>query len=303
MRSSPGTERRTARAQVWLGTLVEIALPAREATDARFAAAFAAVAHVHRKMSAHDSASDLARICRGAHLAPVTVDGHTYAVLEIARTLHEATDGAFDVAIAPVLARAGLLPARAAPHARGAGMDAIRLLPGRRVQAAAPLALDLGGIAKGYGVDLAVAALQATGVRSGVVNAGGDLRAFGANDWLPVNVRHPVDPTRIVPLLELCDAAVATSADYFGDARGCLVDPRDGRLRQFTGSVTVVAPTCALADTLTKAVALAPAKSHALLARYGAHAFRLDSRDGRLVAATTCPTATAHVRLLPEKAA
>ena len=115
------------RAQVWLGTLVEVALPDADATEAWFAAAFASVAHVHRKMSAHDSGSDLARIARIAHLRAVTVDPDTHAVLRLAQTLFYESRGAFDVTVAPVLGRRGLLPARAAARRANCGMEALHL--------------------------------------------------------------------------------------------------------------------------------------------------------------------------------
>ena len=119
-----------AQAQVWLGTLVEVALPAAESSDTCFAVAFAAIAHVHRVMSAHDASSDLARIAREAHRATVTVDAGTYAVLQLAQQLFRESGGTLDVAIAPLLARHGLLPPGAAgnTHDSGApcgGMDAL----------------------------------------------------------------------------------------------------------------------------------------------------------------------------------
>jgi thiamine biosynthesis lipoprotein len=297
-----------ARAQVWLGTLVEVALPATDASDSCFTAAFAQIAHAHRTMSAHDASSDLARIARDAHHATVPVDAGTYAVLRLAQQLFRESGGTFDVAIPPLPSPDEPLPASAAGcmHDSGApcgGMDALHLEPGLGVRATAPLALDLGGIAKGYAVDRAVDAMRATGARAGLVNAGGDLRVFGTDNWMAVRVRHPEAPAHALQLFEVRNAAVATSADYFrDDARG-LVDPRTRSLRPFSGSVTVVAPTCALADALTKIVALQPAESAALLARHGAHAFTIGGEGPRsgphraTTCATTCAATTANLRL------
>ena len=298
MPSSPAADRWITRAQVWLGTLVEIALHVATARDAYFAVAFAAIAHVHRKMSAHDPASDLACIARDAHRRAVVVDPETYAVLQLAQALSCESHGLFDVTVAPLLARYGLLPASAAGKGTHCGrMRALQLESGYRVRANVPVALDLGGIAKGYAVDRAVTALRAAGAGAGLVNAGGDLRWFGSDSWMPVRVRHPTNPTVAVSLFEVRDAGVATSADYFRGAIGGLVDPRSRRLRSLGGSVTVVAPTCALADALTKVVALDHAGAATILARHGAHAFHLDVQDGGVHARTTCPAFTAHVRL------
>lgn len=304
MPSSPVAERWAARAQVWLGTLVEIALPSAEATEARFAAAFSAIAHIHHKMSAHDPKSDLARIARDAHRRALVVDPETYAVLELAQALAGESCGLFDVSVAPVLARRRLLPARAAPHATRCGcMAALRLEPGFRVRADAPVALDLGGIAKGHAVDRAVAVLRGFGASTGHVNAGGDLRVFGSGAWLPVRVRHPLHPSVALTLFDVQEAAVATSADYFRGTASALVDPRAHDTRPFGGSATVIAPTCILADALTKVVALEPAQAAAILARHGAHAFHLEAGDDGLRGSTTCTGSTAHLRLPPALAA
>ena len=289
-----------ARAQVGLGTLVEVALPARFASDACFSAAFAAIAQVHRTMSAHDQTSDLARIARDAHLRTVVVDAETYSVLALAKDLCRESDGAFDITIAPLLARRGLLPLSATGKDAQCGrMDALRLGPGFAVRATDPISLDLGGIAKGFAVDRAVDALRAAGALTGLVNAGGDLRAFGADAWMPVHVRHPGSAAHALQIFDIRDAAVATSADYFRTAQGALVEPRAQSVHPFSGSVTVVAPTCVLADALTKIVALRPEKSAALLARYGAHAFTIDLHrpQAGVQVATTFVGTTANLRL------
>lgn len=249
------------RAQVWLGTLVEVALPADQASDRRFDAAFAAVAAVHRRLHPQLRGSDLRRIARQAHRQVLRVDRGTHQLLALAQRLWRDSGGLFDPS----------LPARG-----GARLDALRLLPAQRVRARAPLQLDLGGIAKGHAVDRAVAALRAQGCRSGVVNAGGDLRHFGPG-WQPVRVRLPHAPAMAPVLFELRDAAAATSADTYRRPGQGLLDRRMRRQRSFGGSVTVVAPTCALADALTKIVALRPQPALRLLRRHRAHALCIDA--------------------------
>ena len=137
-------------------------------------------------------------------------------------------------------------------------------------------------------------ALRAAGVRSGRVNAGGDLRVFG-NMWMPVRVRHPAAPALTLHVFDVRDAAVATSADYFSGTHSALVDPRTQSPRPFAGSLTVGAPTCAIADALTKIVALRPTVSAAILARHGAQAFALNAEGTHF--ATTCAASTRHVRM------
>lgn len=292
-----------ARAQPWLGTLVEVALPRADATEARFAAAFARMAHVHRCMSAQDPGSDLARIARDAHRRTIPVDADTCAVLSQAAQLARATAGLFDVTVGATLAHHGHLPGRGDRGAAPCGaMGALHLVGDHRVRTSAPLVIDLGGIAKGYAVDCAVSALRDAGASAGIVNAGGDLRVFG-DHWQPIRVRLPASPGTVLHLFDVRDAAVATSADYFQGTRRALVDPRTGALRNFGESVTVVAQSCMLADALTKIVALDPAGTLTVLTHHGAQAVRIDTDATAPQCMATFSAPIRHVRLPSRRAA
>jgi thiamine biosynthesis lipoprotein len=134
--------------------------------------------------------------------------------------------------------------------------------------AACGYALD--GIAKGFAVDRAVEALQHAGVRDGVVNAGGDLRVFGAV-FEDVYVRPPRCPDRLIHIGRVRDAAVATSAATQ------VVDPRLRRRAPRSAGATVIAADCITADALTKPCLLEPDRAHQLAARFCAHALMLDA--------------------------
>lgn len=229
------------RAQPWLGTLVDIRCAGGNAPVA-LDAAFAAVAQVHGCMSPQQPASDLARFNTAAAGTGIECDAHTLRVLRASRALAEQSGEIFD------------------PTLGSGGLAAWSLAGGTLHKHRAETRLDLGGIAKGHAVDMAIAALQAHGCTSGVVNAGGDLRVFGDLEW-PVLVRHPAVPDQAQPLLMLQDGAFATSE---------LPLPQGGHT-----CVSVAAPQCLWADALTKIVAYAPASIGAtLLARYDAHPFR-----------------------------
>ncbi len=171
------------------------------------------------------------------------------------------------------------------------GQDALELLPGNRVRFHRPLQIDLGGIAKGFAVDQAIAALRSDGASSGCVNAGGDLRVFGPTPSL-IHVRHPLRPGETMPLVRLADAALATSAGYHSRKRRHgrwltpLVDPRDGRPCTECVSVSVQAPSCLIADALTKVLMILGDASLPILRQHAATGFIL-SRDGGLVSSGT----------------
>ena len=131
---------------------------------------------------------------------------------------------------------------------------------------------DLGGIAKGFAVDVAVAVLRRCGARSGSVNAGGDLRVFGPVEQT-VRIRLPGDASTAAPLLALHEGSCATSGSYFGSRQ---IDARRRRTHCSDYSVTVRARTCMVADALTKVVA-ALGPQRALLRRFKAHAYLVDA--------------------------
>ncbi len=266
------------RAQPWLGTLVDITI-ADPLSDgdltACFDDAFAAIAEVQRLMSFHDSQSEVSRFNRAQPGDAVPLHAHTREVLRTALDVSGASDGIFDIACAPRLVEAGYLPspggerADHVPGSRGLSFDG-----GFHALKNGSLWIDLGGIAKGYAVDLAILALQHRGVHSACVNAGGDLRVLGTH---PILIRNPRAPTNMALQVELQDEALATSANYFSGreaaAGGVLIDGRSGRTCSGDFSVSVRAPSCMLADALTKVVAATQDANHPVLARFGACAF------------------------------
>jgi len=239
------------RARPLLGTLVEVRAQGASATafDVAADAAFDAVAQVHALMSFHEPGSDLRRIARARAGERLAVHPHTAAVLRSAQRWARASGGAFDAGCAPRAVEQGWLPAPAdgTPPGELPFEDALELA-GHSVHVHAPVWLDFGGIAKGYAVDLAVAKLRRAGVRTGAVNAGGDLRVFGTLEET-VHVRSPFDAATLWPVAALKDSACATSASGAVARRGA--DTAGGPAPR---SVTVLAPTACAADALTKIV-------------------------------------------------
>jgi FAD:protein FMN transferase len=266
------------RAQPLLGTFVEITAGGcpRAPLDAAIEGAFRVVAEVHRLMSPREPDSDVSRLNREAGTDAVTVHPWTYEVLGMARDLHLATAGIFDVAVAPT-SRAG----NPLPHPR------IELQGGGRVRFLhADLRIDLGGLAKGFAVDRAVASLRASAVPRGLVNAGGDMAAFGPGPSA-VSIRDPRRPQSVLCQLEITDEALASSGgriDLFDSPKvmeSAVIDPRTCAPACGVLGATVRASTCMVADALTKVVMIAGEPAAALLALYGASGLFL-SADGDL---------------------
>lgn len=135
-------------------------------------------------------------------------------------------------------------------------------LENSRISLPAGTRLGLGGIAKGYGVDRAMTVLMDHGIKNGVVNAGGDLKALGTKFGEPwrIAITHPRKghkPVAVVPLSNIC---LVTSGDYErffmvnGKRYHHILDPRTGRPATGCISATVLAPDAAFADALATAM-------------------------------------------------
>jgi thiamine biosynthesis lipoprotein len=286
-----------SRARPLLGTLVEVGAWGGQGVAA-VESAFEAIARVERLMSVHDRDSDLGRANREAHERPVAVHAWTAEVLRFSLRLRRESAGVFDCGVGRSLERAGFLPAGTA-HA---GADDVSCREGviidasNRVRYRRPLCIDLGGVAKGYAVDRAIEALQVAGVTAGIVNAGGDLRAFGLRGF-PIQVRDPSSPGRLARICDLRSGAVATSSGCHtsgiveGRPAMPIFDPLRRRFLPPRLSVSVTAPTCMAADALTKVAAILGPGSRELLERYDAHAMWWEG--GRISATweAACPRA------------
>jgi thiamine biosynthesis lipoprotein len=202
----------------------------------------------------------------------------------------------FDIAVAPVLQDMGLLPRRDGdrrftPTGRRA-VDVVELLlPGRCVRLRHPGAgIDLGGIAKGFAVDRAVDALRAHGIARGLVNAGGDIASFGTRPDT-IHIRDPRDPRRLPCRVDLDNRALASTGlcfDLHRSARAsgsAVIDPLTGGMVRAIVGATVCAPSCMIADALTKVVMIAGQGALALLEQHQASAMLVSAAGDVLVTA------------------
>jgi len=231
-------------------------------------------------MSFHDPASDVGRVNREAAARPVRVDPWTWSVIATAVDLRGRSHGAFDITIAPLLQEAGLLPPTAAARTVDAPLPraAIELLGGHRIRFCQEgTRIDLGGIAMGFAVDRAIDALRAQRVTSALVNAGGDLAAFGPGSW-PIHLRDPLDPRETIGAVEVVNEALASTGARFDPfdpplvASTAVFDPRTRAPASLIAGANVRAPCAMLADALTKVVMIEGEAAATLLEQFSAAA-------------------------------
>ena len=279
------------RARPLLGTFVEIDVDDVEMRHAEGAveAGFAVVTEVHRLMSFHEAGSDVSRLNRAASSGAVAVHRWTYAVMEMAVDINRRSAGAFDVGVASTLQQLGQLPAdedaRSTPATGIPMSDAIELLADNRIRFTHPsIRIDLGGIAKGFAVDRAIDELRGHGVRSAIVNAGGDLAAFGPKART-IHVRDPRFPDRLICRVDVRDQALASTGRRFDPFRSAaaadsaVIEPKTRTPAHAVHGATVRASSCMIADALTKVVMLAGTEAAAPLSHYRASAIFV-SADG-----------------------
>jgi thiamine biosynthesis lipoprotein len=244
--------------------LVEQRTPAAlQAIDA----AIAEVQRIERKYSRYRDDSVVSQLNALAGSGRATeLDTETCDLIDFAVAAHEASDGGFDLTTGVLRRawdfRAGRLPA---PEHLAGLMPLVgwRQVDWHRPMLRLPRAgmeLDLGGIGKEYAVDRAATLLAEAGVGAALVNLGGDLRAVGRRaDGQPwhLGVAHPREAGKVLAGIALHEGALATSGDYerffeIDGRRYChILDPRTGWPVQGWQSISVVAPACIAAGTLT----------------------------------------------------
>ena len=293
--------KRDERTEPHMGTSFQIILYAPDKDTARKAAAdaFARIASLNAIMSDYDKSSELMRLCAQAGGPPVPVSGELFFVLSKAQEVSRQSGGAFDVTIGPVVklwrtARKKrklpdpekLAAARALVGWRNVRLDkdkqTVQLLK-------AGMQLDLGGIAKGYAADEALAVLKKHGIDRALVAAGGDIAVSGpppdADGWkiLIQPLRGEKDPGRLI----LHHAAVSTSGDaeqyveIDGKRYSHIVDPRTGIGLVGRMSATVAARRGIDADSLTKVVAvLGPEKGIEIIESHEGASARMVRKKG-----------------------
>jgi thiamine biosynthesis lipoprotein len=246
-----------------MGTVAELKVVSADAAAAEAALrdAYDELARIELLATTHNELSDVSRLNANPD-GNVVLSPEIREIFRIAFEVQARSDSAFCPTLGAAL-RAWGFP------------DAPRVADPAELRAALKKKeYDLGGVAKGYGVDRAADILARTGPC--LVNVGGDLMVHGTRpdgtSWR-IGVQDPRDPSRLFLKLRLPDGrAVATSGDYqrFVMADGVryhhILDPKTGQPARGVRSASVIAPTCALADAwATAAFVLGPERGIAAL--------------------------------------
>jgi thiamine biosynthesis lipoprotein len=256
-----------------MGTSVQVQVSGADAAtrSAAIEEAYAAIAEIDRLMSNYRDDSELSAINRGAAIAPVRVSDPMLSVLEAAQVVSARSGGAFDVTVGPLVKLWGFFDKK--PHLpTPAEFGAMRSLVGYKMLILDPAAhsvrfdrpgmeIDLGGIAKGFAVELAAGVLRRKGL-SGLIDAGGNQYLLGqppGKAYWTVGVRDPLTQDAMLGTLDVKSGSVSTSAGYAtflavdGKRYGHILDPRTLRPAEGSLSATVVSPDGTMADAVSTA--------------------------------------------------
>jgi thiamine biosynthesis lipoprotein len=247
-----------------------------------------AVKEVHRLdgiLSNYDPDSAISRLNRHAGLGSMAVPHEMFELMTTSHELAIKTDGAFDVTIGPLMdmwrnaSKTNRLPtpdeiARALAYV---GYQKLLLqMPDRVALSHIGMAIDFGGVGKGYAVDRLVSFFRGAGVTAALINFGGSsIGAIGApsgKGYWKIAIRNTED--RLHGAIGLRDQALATSESmgrsWLIDGRkyGHLIDPLKGAAITEARLATVIAPSATLAEALTKPLILRGAGALAMIGKF-----------------------------------
>ncbi len=281
-----------------MGTVVEITWVGSPASNRVIKQAFDAIRAVDNAMNPDKPNSELFRINARAGRGPVTVSPNTCRVTHEGLRIGEETGGAFDITLGPLIRLWGWdtqhprLPSGEAISValKKTGLGGVTCDPDTHQVSLKRkgMAIDLGGIAKGFAVDQAAKVLKTGKIDNFIVNAGGDLYASGGPPGRPwrIGIQDPDDSGAIFAVVTLSGRAIATSGDYehFFIRNHIryhhILDPATGLPARGLRSVSVLAGTTMEADALATALFVMGRKKAARwLARHtGIQAVLMDDR-------------------------
>ncbi|MCS7023933.1 MAG: FAD:protein FMN transferase [Bryobacteraceae bacterium] len=265
-----------------MGTLVQIRLYARDAVAAQrvFERAFQRIRELEEKLSDYRPDSEFTRLSRSPKGVPIPVSHDVMRVIELAQEIAQATGGAFDITLGPLVSlwrearKTKQLPE---PYAvaiarQRCGYQFLRIDKRRHTVTLLrdSMLLDAGGIAKGFAASEVVRLLRSLGVSRVLVAVSGDI---AVGDPPPGKAGWMIEAEGEVYALQ--NAAISTSGDehQFVEIGGLryshILDPAIGLGLTRSKPVSIVAPEGAVADALATACSVRPCSAE-LLSRFQA---------------------------------
>ena len=275
----PKTEQKTfKRTMRLMGNQFEITVVADDPdiADNLIDEAVAEISRIEKLLTTFNDNSQTNLINRYAGIQPVYVDEEVYNLIDRSLRISRLTQGAFDISYGSLDKRFWNFDTQmtALPDALSA-REAVKLINYRNVVLSPEttsvylkekgMRIGFGGIGKGYAAERAKQVLQCAGVTSGIVNASGDLTAWGhqpnGKPWT-IGIADPHCKLQPFSYLDITNQAVATSGSYEkyavinGQKYSHTIDPKTGFPISGIKSVTVICPNAEIADAMATPIAV-----------------------------------------------
>jgi len=267
-----GSDQPVRRTQFIMGTLVEITVSHSdpEVIQNVTTEAFNEMQRIEGLMSTYIPDSEISRINRAAGKQAVAVSPEVEEVIREGIFWSEQSNGAFDITVEPLVQLWDFDGEKEFIPGESTIRKTASLVNYRNIEIKdhtvrlknRGMAINVGGLAKGYAVDRAISILRSK-VSSGIVNAGGDLYAFGQkskqSSWT-IGLQHPRKPQDLLAAFAVKNQAIATSGDYQryfmkdGVRYHHIFDPQTGRPARLMISTTIITTEVMDADALATAV-------------------------------------------------
>jgi thiamine biosynthesis lipoprotein len=262
---------------------ITVVSSSRQKASEAIESGFGEIKKLEQHLNYYSPESEISAINRASGKYPVKVSRDTLDVIKKAVEIAAFTDGAFDPTVGPLMESWGFTTRgaeRSVPH-RKTIQDILGLVHYKKIKIndstseifleKQGMALDLGGIAKGYAADRVIESIRVQGIKAALVAVAGDIRAFGVkSDGQPwkVGIQNPRSKENssgkkeedVLFSLHLTDKAISTSGDYQrfftegGRRYHHIIDPATGYPASQVMSVSVIAPEGYRADSLATAV-------------------------------------------------
>lgn len=266
------------RKEKLMGNQFEITVVAHDKNwaESRIGMAIEEIRRIERLLTTFDENSQVNLVNRNAGISPVQVDREVFELIERSIKISSLTDGAFDITYGSVDKRLwnfdrnlNALPDEATAR------QMVRLINYRNIlldkeQCTVMLKeegmrIGFGGIGKGYAAEMAKALLKREGVESGIVNASGDLTAWGMqanNQPWTIGIASPDNAHLPFSFMNITNMAVATSGNYEkfvvigGKKYSHTINPKTGLPVTGIKSVTIISPNAEIADAMATPVTI-----------------------------------------------
>jgi thiamine biosynthesis lipoprotein ApbE len=235
-------------------------------------------------MSNYKEESELSKVNKNAASEPTYCDNELAYIIEQSLQYSDITDGAFDITIGPLMKKWGFfkgqggIPDKEDLESVLESVSYKNIIIEEKIKKSLfrdpsivktvsfkhpDTQIDLGGIGKGYAVDMATRILKGNGINSALINFAGNIYAYGTppgkESWV-IGLQHPRKSEGLLSSFEIKDKAVSTSGDYEkffvidGKRYSHIIDPRTGNPVKDIVSVTIVADNATRADALSTGV-------------------------------------------------